>query len=67
MEGYTIGARDVGRAIVEEARRLGVEAIILGAPRKRRLGRRDASTVYHVLDNAPCRALVVEEAKDIKK
>jgi nucleotide-binding universal stress UspA family protein len=64
VEGYFIGARDAGRAIVEEATRLGVEVVILGASRKRRLGKRVVSrSVDHVLENAPCRVIVVEEAK----
>ena len=64
VEGYTIGARDAGQAIVEEAERLGVEVIMLGAPRKRRLGRRVVSrNVDYVLENTPCRVLVTEGAK----
>lgn len=64
VEGYTTGARNAGQAIVEEAERLGVDAVILGASRKRRLGRRVVTrNVDHVLENAPCRVIVVEEAK----
>lgn len=66
VEGYVIRARNAGRAIVEEARRLGVEIIMLGAPRKRRLGERVfGHNVDYVVKNAPCRVLVVtgEETK----
>ena len=64
VQGYTRGARDAGQTIVEEAERLGVEVVILGASRKRRLGRRVISpSVDYVLENAPCRVIVVEEAK----
>jgi nucleotide-binding universal stress UspA family protein len=64
VEGYTTGARNAGQAIVEEAERLEVEAVILGASRKRRLGRRVVSrNADYGLENTPCRVIVVEEAK----
>jgi nucleotide-binding universal stress UspA family protein len=62
VQGRTIRARDAGRAIVELAEEEQIEAIVIAAPRTRRLrGRRMAfdGTVRHVLAKAPCRVLVV--------
>ncbi|MBA4115125.1 MAG: universal stress protein [Rubrobacter sp.] len=65
VHGYTIGARNAGRAIVEEARRLKPEVVMFGVPRKR--GLRDrvfGNNVDYVLKNCPCKIhIVLEEPK----
>src|SRR5215211_7848670 len=54
VDGYTVGARHVGQAIVEEAQRLGVEVVMFGVPRKRSLRERlFGGTVDYVLKNCP--------------
>jgi len=56
----TVRARSIGDAIVEEAKRRGVDLIVLGsAPRWRRQSRFFSPTVEHVLRKAPCEVLVV--------
>jgi APA family basic amino acid/polyamine antiporter len=56
----TIKARAIGPAIVDEARRRGVDLIVLGSsPRWRRQSRFFSPTVDYVLRNAPCEVLVV--------
>jgi APA family basic amino acid/polyamine antiporter len=53
-------ARSIGHAIVDEARRTGVDLIVLGSsPRWRRQSRFFSPTVDFVLRNAPCEVLVV--------
>ncbi len=66
----TVRARSVGQAIVEEARRRGVEAIVLGAEEPSRIlggahfgGRRRLESyvgdvVRYVVTRAPCRVIV---------
>ncbi|MGA2163522.1 MAG: universal stress protein, partial [Solirubrobacteraceae bacterium] len=66
----TVRARSVGQAIVEEARRRGVEAIVLGAEEPSRIrggarfgGRRGLESyagdvVRYVVARAPCRVIV---------
>ena len=62
VDGYTIGARNAGRAIVEEAQRLGVEAVMMGVPRKRSLRDRIfGSDVDYVLKNCPCKVHITLE------
>jgi basic amino acid/polyamine antiporter, APA family len=59
--GRLVRARSAGAAIVEEARRLNAEIIVLGSPRKRLVGGRRGvfgRTVDYVLRNAPCRVMV---------
>jgi APA family basic amino acid/polyamine antiporter len=65
VDGYTVGARHVGKAIVEEAQRLGVEVVMFGIPRKRSLRERlFGGTVDYVLKNCPCKIhAVVEEPR----
>jgi APA family basic amino acid/polyamine antiporter len=65
VDGYTVGARHVGQAIVEEAQRLGVEVVMFGIPRKRSLRERlFGGTVDYVLKNCPCKIhTVVEEPR----
>jgi len=65
VDGYTVGARHVGQAIVEEAQRLGVEVVMFGIPRKRSLRERlFGGTVDYVLKNCPCKLhMAVEEPR----
>jgi APA family basic amino acid/polyamine antiporter len=58
---HTLRARSAGEAIVEEASRAGVDAIVIAAPRKQRRGTRApifGRTVEIVLKRAPCRVIV---------
>jgi nucleotide-binding universal stress UspA family protein len=53
-------ARSIGEAIVQEARRLESDLIMLGSsPRWRRQSRFFSPTVDYVLRNAPCEVMVV--------
>lgn len=62
VHGYTIGARNAGRAIVEEARRLKPEVVMLGAPRRRGFTDRVfGNNADYVLKNCPCKVHVVLE------
>jgi basic amino acid/polyamine antiporter, APA family len=58
--GRLVRARSAGQAIVEEAARLNAEIIVVGAPRKRLVGRTRVfgRTVDFVLRHAPCRVMV---------
>jgi CIC family chloride channel protein len=56
----TIRGRAIGRTIVDRARELGVDLIVLGSsPRWRRQSRFFSPTVDFVLRQAPCEVLVV--------
>jgi nucleotide-binding universal stress UspA family protein len=56
----TVRARSIGQAIVEQAKELGVDLIVLGsAPKWRRQSRFFSPTVEYVLKKAPCEVLVV--------
>jgi APA family basic amino acid/polyamine antiporter len=60
VRGETVRARSIGEAIVDEARRRGVDLIVLGsAPRWRRQSRFFSPTVEYVLRKAPAEVLVV--------
>jgi basic amino acid/polyamine antiporter, APA family len=60
VEGKIIRARSIGEAIVEDAKREGVDLIVLGSsPRWRRQSRFFSPTVDHVLRNAPCEVMVI--------
>jgi basic amino acid/polyamine antiporter, APA family len=60
VTGETVRARSIGEAIVEEAKRLDADLIVLGsAPRWRRQSRFFSPTVEYVLQQAPCEVLVV--------
>ena len=62
VDGYTTAARNAGRAIVEEAQRLGVEVVMMGVPRKRGLRERVfGSDVDYVLKNCPCKVHITLE------
>jgi APA family basic amino acid/polyamine antiporter len=58
--GHTVRARSIGQAIVEEAKRLDSDLIVLGsAPRWRRQSRFFSPTVDYVLKKAPTEVLIV--------
>lgn len=60
VEGKIVRARAIGEAIVDEARRGGVDLIVMGsAPRWRRQSRFFSPTVDHVLRHAPCEVMVI--------
>jgi basic amino acid/polyamine antiporter, APA family len=60
VEGKIIRARSIGEAIVEDAKREGVDLIVVGSsPRWRRQSRFFSPTVDHVLRNAPCEVMVI--------
>jgi basic amino acid/polyamine antiporter, APA family len=60
VEGTVVRARSIGEAIVEEARREGVDLIVMGsAPRWRRQSRFFSPTVDYVLRHAPCEVMVI--------
>jgi APA family basic amino acid/polyamine antiporter len=56
----TVHARSIGTAIVEQARELNADLIVLGSsPRWRRQSRFFSPTVEYVLRRAPCEVIVV--------
>ncbi|HEY7398550.1 MAG TPA: universal stress protein [Gaiellaceae bacterium] len=60
VSGTTVRARAIGSAIVEHARAVDADLIVLGsAPRWRRQSRFFSPTVDYVLRNAPCEVLIV--------
>jgi APA family basic amino acid/polyamine antiporter len=60
VEGRIVRSRAIGEAIVEEARREGVDLIVMGsAPRWRRQSRFFSPTVDYVLRQAPCEVMVI--------
>jgi APA family basic amino acid/polyamine antiporter len=60
VEGKIVRARAIGEAIVEEARREGVDLIVVGSsPRWRRQSRFFSPTVDYVLRHAPCEVMVI--------
>jgi basic amino acid/polyamine antiporter, APA family len=60
VEGATVRARAIGSAIVEHAREVNADLIVLGSsPRWRRQSRFFSPTVDYVLRNAPCEVLIV--------
>ncbi len=60
VEGATVRARAIGSAIVDHAREVDADLIVLGsAPRWRRQSRFFSPTVDYVLRNAPCEVLIV--------
>jgi len=56
-------ARDVGAAIVDEAVELGVDAIVVGLPYRKKFGGDFAlgTTVPYIFQNAPCQVIVVRQ------
>jgi basic amino acid/polyamine antiporter, APA family len=60
VEGKIVQARSIGEAIVEEARKEGVDLIVMGSsPRWRRQSRFFSPTVDYVLRHAPCEVMVI--------
>ncbi len=60
VHGHTVRARSIGQAIVEEAKRLNSDLIVLGSsPRWRRQSRFFSPTVDYVLKKAPSEVLIV--------
>lgn len=60
VEGKVVRARSLGEAIVDEAKREGVDLIVMGsAPRWRRQSRFFSPTVDYVLRHAPCEVMVI--------
>ena len=60
VKGKTVRARSIGAAIIEQAKELGVDLIVVGsAPKWRRQSRFFSPTVEYVLKKAPCEVLVV--------
>jgi APA family basic amino acid/polyamine antiporter len=60
VEGEIVRARAIGQAIVQQARELEADLIVLGAsPRWRRQSRFFSPTVEYVLKRSPCEVLIV--------
>ncbi len=60
VEGATVRSRAIGSAIVDRAREVDADLIVLGSsPRWRRQSRFFSPTVDYVLRNAPCEVLIV--------
>jgi APA family basic amino acid/polyamine antiporter len=60
VKGKTVRARSIGAAIVDQAKELGVDLIVVGSsPKWRRQSRFFSPTVEYVLKKAPCEVLVV--------
>jgi APA family basic amino acid/polyamine antiporter len=60
IESETVRARAIGEAIVEKAREIGTDLIVMGsAPRWRRQSRFFSPTVDYVLRRAPCEVMVL--------
>ncbi|MCL5947313.1 MAG: universal stress protein [Chloroflexi bacterium] len=58
-----IQARDAGATIVEEARNMGAALILLGLPRRQRMGQSSlGKTVPYILLHAECRVVVLRPA-----
>jgi APA family basic amino acid/polyamine antiporter len=66
VRGLTVHARSIGTAVVEQARELGVDLIVLGSsPHWRRQSRFFSPTVEHVLRKAPCEVMIVSFPEDV--
>ncbi|MGH3081827.1 MAG: amino acid permease [Gaiellaceae bacterium] len=60
VEGKIVRARSIGEAIVDEAKREGVDLIVMGSSsRWRRQSRFFSPTVDYVLRHAPCEVMVI--------
>jgi len=60
VKGKTVRARSIGAAIVDQAKELDVDLIVVGSsPKWRRQSRFFSPTVEYVLKKAPCEVLVV--------
>ena len=59
IETDIIQAREVGPAIIDEARRCGADLLLLGVPYKKHFGQYCLGEILpYVLENAPCRVLL---------
>jgi nucleotide-binding universal stress UspA family protein len=69
LQPTLLQARDVGAALVDEAAELGVDAIVMGLPYRKRFGGDFAlgTTLPYVLQNAPCQVLVMREAVSVSE
>ena len=62
LVGRVVRARSAAEAIVDEARHLDADLVVVGAQlHRRRHSLRYGATVEHVLRNAPCRVLLVAD------
>jgi nucleotide-binding universal stress UspA family protein len=62
IETDLVQAREAGTAIVDEARDRKTDLIIMGLHYKKRFGTFDiGTTIPHVLEQAPCRVLLLRE------
>ncbi|MFC1944153.1 universal stress protein [Chloroflexota bacterium] len=62
IETDLLQARDVGTAIIEEAKERGVNLVLIGLDYYRRFGEATLGDVVpYVLKNAPCRVIVCRE------
>jgi APA family basic amino acid/polyamine antiporter len=60
MRGYTVRTRSIGAAVVEQAREVGADLIVIGSgARWRRHSRFFSPTVEYVLRKAPCEVMIV--------
>jgi APA family basic amino acid/polyamine antiporter len=60
MSGYSVRTRSIGAAVVEQAREVGADLIVIGSgARWRRHSRFFSPTVEYVLRNAPCEVMIV--------
>ena len=56
---YIVRGRSAGQAIVEEAQRVGANAIVMAASSRQRTGARPlGDTVSYVMRNTPCRLIL---------
>jgi APA family basic amino acid/polyamine antiporter len=66
VQGTTVRARAIGRAIVDRAREIDADLIVLGSsPRWRRQARFFSPTVDFVLRHAPCEVIIVAFPKQV--
>lgn len=60
MRGYSVRTRSIGAAVVEQAREVGADLIVIGSgARWRRQSRFFSPTVEYVLRKAPCEVMIV--------
>jgi APA family basic amino acid/polyamine antiporter len=60
MRGYSVRTRSIGAAVVEQAREVGADLIVIGSgARWRRHSRFFSPTVEYVLRKAPCEVMIV--------
>jgi len=65
MRGYSVRTRSIGAAVVEQAREVGADLIVIGSgARWRRHSRFFSPTVEYVLRKAPCEVMIVSFPED---